>query len=260
MLSLYRPPPYLTGCTQAVWTRGAPFLARNYDYHPDACEGVFLKSCWHGTRVIAASECLWGALDGMNEHGLAIALSFGGNRLVGAGFGIPLILRYVLEFCTTLEEAAEVLARVPSHMTYSVSLLDRSGAFGVAYLRPDRETRLVRERVTTNHQDRIEWKEYADLTRSQERKEFLLRKLRSKGVTHEAALDLFLDPPLHVTDYSRGHGTLYTVAYRPRDGSADYMWPGYRTRRTFDEFTESEIVVPLIGAAPVGAALSPGAS
>ena len=30
----------------------------------------------------------------MNEYGLVVALSFGGSREVGDGFGIPLILRY----------------------------------------------------------------------------------------------------------------------------------------------------------------------
>src|SRR5947209_807924 len=31
LLTLYRPPPYVTACSQGVWTRGAPVLVRNYD-------------------------------------------------------------------------------------------------------------------------------------------------------------------------------------------------------------------------------------
>src|SRR6185436_2580738 len=96
-----RPTPYLTGCSQAVWTRRGepPTLVRNYDYHPELCEGTLLLSAWHGTRVIAMSDCLWGVVDGINEHGLAVSLSFGGRQVVGDGFGIPLVLRYALEFC-----------------------------------------------------------------------------------------------------------------------------------------------------------------
>jgi predicted choloylglycine hydrolase len=30
-LTLYRPPPYLLGCSQAVWLGQEPFLVRNYD-------------------------------------------------------------------------------------------------------------------------------------------------------------------------------------------------------------------------------------
>jgi predicted choloylglycine hydrolase len=34
-LSLYRPPPFLVGCSQAIWVRqGEVALVRNYDYAP----------------------------------------------------------------------------------------------------------------------------------------------------------------------------------------------------------------------------------
>ena len=40
LLSLYRPPPYITGCSQAVLARPtSTVLARNYDYPPELCEG-----------------------------------------------------------------------------------------------------------------------------------------------------------------------------------------------------------------------------
>jgi predicted choloylglycine hydrolase len=244
MLSLYRPPPYVIGCSQAVWNRGAPFLVRNYDYHPEAFEGLFLLSNWHGTEVISASDCLWGVVDGMNEHGLAVALSYGGSREIGIGFGIPLILRYVLEFSTTVKEAVEVLSTVPSHMAYNVSLLDRSGAFGIAYVGPGSRTRFVRDPVSTNHQDRIEWKEYVDRTNSSTRKSLLERRLKSKATSRDEFVEGFLDPPLYVREYRAGRGTLYTAAYHPREGRVDFLWPSYRTEQSFTRFVEADIVVP----------------
>ncbi|HAJ19087.1 MAG TPA: hypothetical protein DCL95_03350, partial [Rhodospirillaceae bacterium] len=63
----------------------------------------------------------WGVLDGVNEKGLAVSLTFGGRRAVGEGFGIPVILRNILEFCATVEDAAKVLAEVPTHMAYNVT-------------------------------------------------------------------------------------------------------------------------------------------
>jgi predicted choloylglycine hydrolase len=33
-LSLYRPPPFLTACSQGVWRGAEPALVRNYDYDP----------------------------------------------------------------------------------------------------------------------------------------------------------------------------------------------------------------------------------
>ncbi len=83
LLSCYCPTPTLSGCSQAVWTRYNPVLIRNYDYSPYLCEGRILKSNWHGTSVIASTDCLWGALDGMNEHGLSVSIAFGGSDVVG---------------------------------------------------------------------------------------------------------------------------------------------------------------------------------
>ena len=39
MLTLYRPPGFVVGCSQGAWTRGEPVLVRNYDYPADAARG-----------------------------------------------------------------------------------------------------------------------------------------------------------------------------------------------------------------------------
>src|SRR5438093_3967849 len=70
MLSLYKPPPYLSGCSQGAWTRGEPMLVRNYDYALDRLEGVLWSTEWTGRRVIGMSDSAWGLLDGMNDAGL----------------------------------------------------------------------------------------------------------------------------------------------------------------------------------------------
>jgi predicted choloylglycine hydrolase len=243
MLALYRPTPYMAGCTQAVRPKPHPFLVRNYDYHPHACEATFVRTRWMGTTVVAASECLWGVLDGINEHGLSVALSFGGSTVVGDGFGVPLILRYVLESCASVADARKVLRRVPSHMAYNVSLVDSSGAFAVAYLRPGTDTVLVREAVATNHQKAVEWPEHAARTRSVERKREVRRALRGAEDSEEL-VDFFLTPPLFVTDYEHWHGTLYTALYVPEEGSLQVYWPGASVRQTIDEFVERELQVP----------------
>ena len=113
MLSMWRPPSYLSGCSQGVWTRGEPILVRNYDYSPDRIEGTILSTGWEGRRVIGMSDCLWGLLDGVNDAGLAVSLAFGGRRVVGHGFGVPLVVRYLLQVCATVAEARAVLSRLP---------------------------------------------------------------------------------------------------------------------------------------------------
>lgn len=244
MLSLYRPTPYLAGCSQAVRTASGPLLVRNYDYHPGACEATVLLTEWTGTRVLAASDCLWGVLDGMNEHGLVVALSFGGRRVVGKGFGIPLVLRYILETCARASEAAAVLRRIPSHMAYNVSVLDAQGDYLVAYLAPDRETSIVREAVATNHQREVEWSQYDEFTRSAERERFLNERVDDPSLADDDFVGSFLRFPLYATEWERAWGTLYTAVYRPRERRATFLWPHGRVEQSLDDFRESELIVP----------------
>lgn len=96
------------GCSQAVVLDPEPTLLRNYDYHPDLFECVSLSTDYL-QPVIGTSDCLWGLLDGMNGHGLAVSLTFGGDRRTGPGFGIPLVVRYLLEVCHDTAGVREAL-------------------------------------------------------------------------------------------------------------------------------------------------------
>jgi predicted choloylglycine hydrolase len=237
-LSSYCPPPYLTSCSQAVWSGSSPLLVRNYDYSPLLFEGVTLKTAWNGRQVIAMSDCLWGVLDGFNDHGLAVSLSFGGRPDVGQGFGVPLLLRYILEFCSTTQQAVEVLKRVPVHMTYNVTVLDRTGDFQTAYLAPDRSTIVLPVAVTTNHQQRVEWEEHARSTATVERQRFLEDRLQNNATGSEEFVQAFLEPPVYSLAYERGSGTLYTAVYSPAVQRVDYLWPDCRWRQSFTKFEE----------------------
>jgi predicted choloylglycine hydrolase len=239
MLSVYKPPPFLAGCTQGVWTReGGPILVRNYDYAPSRLEGLIWHSRLLGRRVIAMSDCLWGVLDGMNDAGVAVSLTFGGRRVVGDGFGIPLILRYVLETCGTSAEAREVLGRVPCNLAHNVTVVDRSGDVVTAYLSPDREPVFNRSPVATNHQGFVDWPEQARATRTLERETRVLELLNQPDLTVGGFSDAFLEPELFSQAYDRGFGTLYTSMYRPADALAEFRWPGARWPQSFEGFAE----------------------
>jgi predicted choloylglycine hydrolase len=86
-LSFYCPPPYLSGCSQAIWPGAEPVLVRNYDYSPGAFDALLLRTGWQGRAVMGVSDGLWGLVDGINDAGLAVSLTFGGRRVVGDGFG-----------------------------------------------------------------------------------------------------------------------------------------------------------------------------
>lgn len=245
-LAGYCPPSYLTGCSQAVWPKSAPFLVRNYDYSPHWFEGVILKTAWNGRQVIAVSDGLWGVLDGINEDGLTLSLSFGGRRTVGAGFSVPLLLRYILEFATTTDEAITMLERVPVHMSYNVTVLDRSGRFVTAYLRPDQPPVIRAVPYAANHQEEIEWVQHAQATQTLERERRLCEALCSNPDRPDEFIDSFLQPPLYSKAFARGYGTLYTAVYHPQTGEAEFLWPDCRWRQSFTQFDEGKRVIAVL--------------
>jgi len=240
MLSLYKPPPYLAACSQGVWTRaGGPVLVRNYDYAPSRFEGL-IWSTDMVRPVIGTSDCLWGLLDGMNDAGLGVSLTFGGRRVLGDGFGIPLVVRYLLETCETVAHARETLARLPYSLAHNLTLVDRGGEILTAYLSPDREPIFRPFPAATNHQGIVEWPEQAKATRTIERERCIVQALEDDGQTAEGFEDAFLRAPLFSTAYDSGWGTLYTAVYHPADGLVDYRWPTHTWRLGFDSFTQAE--------------------
>ena len=242
-LSLYNPTPYMSGCSQAVWTRDEPFLVRNYDYSAKLWEALVLHTAWNGQQVIAMSDCMWGVLDGMNESGLAVSLAFGGRKVVGDGFGIPLILRYILEFSETTAQATEVLSRVPSHMSYNVTVLDRSGAHATVFVAPDRDPIISRQALATNHQSSVEWVEHARVTASLDRAHFLSLRLHDDKETRDRFVSRFLEPPLYQRKHDVGWGTLYTTVYQPSTGRFTCCWPGYTVELGIHDFTEQSLAL-----------------
>ena len=239
LLSLYRPPGFVVGCSQGAFTRESPVLVRNYDYPVARLEGLVYLTAWTGRRVLGMSDCLWGLLDGVNDAGLAVSLTFGGRRDVGDGFGVPLVVRYLLEVCDDVAQAREHLARIPVHAAQNLTLLDRSGTYLTAYVGPGRPPQFHSVAVTTNHQGKVEWPEYARAIRSVEREQRLHELLRDPGLTRERFVDAFLQPPLRNTEYAHGFGTTYTAAYYPAEQRAEYRWPGFTWHQSLDRFQET---------------------
>jgi predicted choloylglycine hydrolase len=227
-LSLYCPPPYLSGCSQAIWPGAEPVLVRNYDYSPRSFDSLVLRTGWQGRAVMGTSDGLWGLVDGINDAGLAVSLTFGGRRVVGDGFGVPLILRYVLQTCETAKEAGEVLKRVPTHMSYNVTVLDAKRRYLTALMAPDRATVITNAAVATNHQERVEWASHARFTATVERERFLLQRLTLHVEPQDKFINAFLKPPLYSSAFDQGFGTLYTAVYRPQKLQMEICWPKAR--------------------------------
>jgi predicted choloylglycine hydrolase len=235
MLTMWNVPGFAPACSQAVVTDPAPALCRNYDYSPELWERTVYSSAFTGRRVIGTGDCLWGLLDGMNDAGLVVSLTYGGAPGSAPGFAIPLVVRYVLEVATSVAEAREILRRLPIAMSYNLTVLDAAGTACTAYLGPDRPARFVDDVATTNHQGGTpEFPGHAAAFCSVTRLNRLSTVLAGEPSPRELAA-AFLRRPLYNDEYSRSFGTLYTALYRPRDGVVEYIWPDRTWSRTFDD-------------------------
>lgn len=265
MFTFVRPPPALTACSQGVW-RGEgtepPVLVRNYDYDPNLMDGLVLRSRFLDRTVVGTTDGLWGLTDGVNDVGLAISLTFGGRVVVGGGFGMPLIVRYLLETCDAVADVREALVRLPTMQAYNLTLADASGAVLTAYLAPDRLPSFRRLPLATNHQWFVEaWD--PQLAESTVAREWhLIRLLDDPDVDAATFADAFLRPPLYSPDHVDGVGTVYTAVYVPSTGEVSYRWPTTRWDLSIDGFREGErsIVFPSVPAVVTGGPTIPAAA
>ena len=245
MLTMWDPPRFLPGCSQLAVVSPEPLLCRNYDYSPELFEAVSYSSHFN-KRVVGTSDCLWGLLDGMNDSGLVVSLAFGGESGAGPGFGIPLVVRYLLEVADTTAQARAVLERVPVNMAYNLTIMDARGETTTAFVSPNAAPEFFNVSAATNHRgnhptDPI----HARTFRSVERRNHLEGLATGSRSAEEIAAE-FLSPALRSTNFTGAFGTVYTALYRPALGTVEYHWPDQIWRRTFDSPSES-IGVTLVG-------------
>lgn len=231
-LSFWSPPRYLVNCSQAVMVdQDGPFLIRNYDLDPDLNEATLLSTNWRGRRVVGMVEGMAGLADGMNDAGLAASLTFGGRVVTQTGFGIPIIMRYILEMCTNTQDAVEALRTVPTHMSYNVTVIDKSGEWATVFLAPDRPAIVRKQPWATNHQLGVEWPRHGRVSNTMGRAKHLETLLAQPDLTEHQLREEFRSAPLFSTNYAQGFGTVYTATYRPTLGEVSLSWKDGTTER-----------------------------
>ena len=239
-LSLWCPPAFITGCSQAAWTREGsdPVLVRNYDYPASRLEGTIASTAWTGRRVIGMTDCLSGLLDGMNDAGLAVSLTFGGRRALRPRLRRaarrPLPPRDVRDDGRRARgPRARPRPRAAEHHgarpLRGMARRPTSGRTG----RPS--SAATRRRRTT----RAGWSGRSTCARSAASSASAACSTGSSTGTSTASefVDGFLEAPLHNTAYAHGFGTVYTAAYFPAEGRVEYRWPGFTWRQSFADFT-----------------------
>lgn len=224
--------PFFSGCTQ-IGHEGT--LLRNYDFAPEHCEGTIISSRFL-RPVVGMQEAGWGLLDGMNDAGLAVSLTFGGRFVHGPGFAMPLVLRYVLETCRTVDEAVCGLRTLPVAIPQNVTLVDPDRSVTV-HVGPDIPMTEAPDSCAANHQHLPVPDEQERTTRTQAR----LAAVRAAGIDVPA----MLRPPLYQRAYDHWLGTVYTAHYRPAEGCVTYHWPGEHWEHTIAGFTPGTRTVAL---------------
>ncbi len=245
-LSLWCPPTFYSGCSQLIYKGYPSALIRNYDFPAFLCEGTILYSQWLDKRVIAMADCVWGALDGINDAGLSVSINYGGHLIEGEGFGITIVVRYVLETCSSVAEAVAAFERIPVHLDYNIALLDKDGNHATVLIAPDKAALVTQATTSTNHQGPLKIDTPLLLKDSGIRLEALDWLAANSHATLPQAVAEFLSPPLYRPHSRYQSATLYTAVYNPAAGCVSYVWPNQRLDLTFDQFIEQELAIEYV--------------
>jgi predicted choloylglycine hydrolase len=245
-LAQYCPPPLFRGCSQAVYIEDEAVLVRNYDYSPYVFDGLVMRSKFDQRAVVAMIDCMSGVLDGINSDGLAVSMSFGGRQEFGTGFGIPLVLRYLLEYAGNVAEACELLENLPVHGAYNVMLLDRDANVETIAIAAGQPPQRLGTKVSTNHQPGSSWPVYEEKVSTHLRYQHLDTITAAQQLSAQQFSRQFLQPPLYNSQFGRGFGTLYSAAFYPRTGTCEYLWPEHSWTFDCSKFDERSHTVNFV--------------
>jgi predicted choloylglycine hydrolase len=209
-----RPP---IGACSAVMT--ADVYGRNYDFRPRYYAARFILVQARGSHAsIGASEGLTGRLDGMNQHGLMIGLHRVKKSPRYPGLSSILIVRMILDRCSTTADAVATLRELPHAMQYNYSLLDANAVAAVVEAGPGTvAARTGAWLACTNH---FQSPLLRPLNRRAAHSEARLPPLEawaSRALSAElmfTALNRSTSPAFH-HGYLRGAGTLHTIVGEP---------------------------------------------
>ncbi|MCR2821458.1 C45 family autoproteolytic acyltransferase/hydolase [Lederbergia panacisoli] len=219
------------GCTSLITS---DFYVRNYDFSPKVYDGLFIKN----GIIYGNAQFLVGRLDGMNRNGLVVGLHFVNNEFYKKGFVCSTIVRIVLEMCKDVEEAVQLLKKLPHAACYNYSLLDQKGNFAVVESSPEQVHILTRPNelacVNKFQTEKMESFNRKWVGSSDDRLAALEKNssLQTLDEFHEWFSKT--DSPLFYTDYDQFFGTLYTVSYVPNEMKILLTAAGSGERRSFD--------------------------
>ncbi|GAA0701698.1 C45 family autoproteolytic acyltransferase/hydolase [Paraclostridium ghonii] len=143
------------------------FFARNSDFIVSIeklCDSAYYKL--DNVYSFIGNTTAWTEMeDGVNEHGLAVGLTFIYPKKIKPGFNAGMLVRYILEKCKTTDEAILALKNIPISSPQTITLADKKGDIAVVECNCDKVVVLTPQIgenyiFTTNHFVSDEMKEY----------------------------------------------------------------------------------------------------
>ncbi|WP_409292925.1 C45 family autoproteolytic acyltransferase/hydolase [Peribacillus sp. SCS-37] len=196
---------------------GTDYLIRNYDSHPGSYEGRFTlyQPTDGGYAVIGPSMQITGRIDGMNEKGLSMGYNFINRIHSGDGFICNMIGRMILETCSNVEDAIDLLKEIPHRTSFSYVLLDPKGDSYVVEASP-RSVIARKSSTSTNHFEMLLEENRYRMDDSKRRQQ-IMEKQQKLGVYEAFSLLNNIDEQVFSEKYDASSGTLHTSAYIPKE-------------------------------------------
>lgn len=146
-------PVEIRGCTAFAYSKdGNIIYGRNNDLPPYLRDGSKseIYSPQNGNRFNITTSSFINGEEGLNEHGLAVAMTFVMTRLekIKPGFNSCFIVRYLLEKANDTETAISLLMELPVASNCNILLADKNGKMVVVECTPDKKR--IREAITSN--------------------------------------------------------------------------------------------------------------
>lgn len=122
------------GCSVfAVNENNNVYFARNMDMFPEykkTSESVLYR-VENKNTFLAHSTAMICLEDGINQHGLCVALTFLLSKKIQPGINGGFIVRKVLEDCKTTDEAIKLIEKLPISSSHNIVIADKRGSIVV---------------------------------------------------------------------------------------------------------------------------------
>jgi len=117
---------------EIIFGRNSDFLVR--------LEKLYMNCIYHltGSYSFNANTTAYVQMeDGVNEHGLAVGLTFVYPKIRKPGLNAGMLIRYLLEKCKTTKEVIAELHRLPIASAQTITIADKDGDIAVVECNPE---------------------------------------------------------------------------------------------------------------------------